>query len=131
MAVLDNNAWTCLGAAGGGATVDLLNPGSVGDSTTSGSPSGLEYISGDLTIVRGCDDTQILRWNDAASPGGAWECSDETVAGGITGGDGIDVTAGTVSVDLYDAADDSPTSTTSTWEPFALAAHKAHSSPGA
>ncbi len=73
-----------------GTTTSLVNPGSNGDSTTTVTASGLENIAGELTIIRGCADNQILSWDESTD---VWRCV--TVAG-----TGITVTADTFDVDL-------------------------------
>lgn len=62
------------------ATTTLVTAGSDGDSTTVESDSGLEYISDELTALRGCADNQILKWDETEDD---WNCeADATGAGG-------------------------------------------------
>ena len=54
-------------------TVTLVASPSVdGDSTTVNSPSGLEFIDYKLTLIRGCTENQILKWNESTD---LWECT--------------------------------------------------------
>ncbi len=80
-----------------GSTLTLVNPGSNGDSTTTVTASGLERISGNLTIIRGCSDDESLAWNESSD---VWRCV--TIAG-----DGITVIGDTFDVDLGTAIDTS------------------------
>jgi hypothetical protein len=55
-------------------TVTLVNPGSDADSTRTESPSGLEIIDSDLTVLRGCSDNQILKWDETEDD---WNCEED------------------------------------------------------
>src|SRR3990167_2673959 len=54
-----------------------------GDSTTAQSNSGLEFVSGRLTFLRGCDDNQILKWDEVQDD---WNCESDSDSGGGGGG---------------------------------------------
>jgi hypothetical protein len=65
--------------SGGGA--NLLSSGSDGDSSTTQSDSGLELIDGFLSILRGCADNDILKWDETEDD---WNCeADSTGAGSL------------------------------------------------
>jgi len=49
------------------------------DSTNTDSDSGLEVISNSLTLLRGCDDDQILKWDETNDD---WNCEADTGGGG-------------------------------------------------
>jgi len=53
---------------------------------TTNSVSGLEFESGELTLLQGCGDNQILKWDEATD---AWHCEDDTGSGGATAWDDI------------------------------------------
>lgn len=55
--------------------------GSDGDSTTTQSDSGLEIVSNELTILRGCDDNEILKWDETDDD---WNCEADVSAGGTS-----------------------------------------------
>ena len=82
-------------ACGGSTT--LVNPGADADSTTTVTASGLELIGGELTIIRGCSDDEVLLWDESSD---VWRC-------GLLAGDGLTVTGDTLSVDLGTAIDTS------------------------
>src|SRR3990167_11528315 len=73
------------GGGGGSSSVTLVSPGSDADSTETDTPSGLELISSNLTLLRGCGDNQILKWDEVADD---WNCEDDA---GAAGGDSISI----------------------------------------
>ncbi|HLF17636.1 MAG TPA: hypothetical protein VI749_01935, partial [Candidatus Omnitrophota bacterium] len=58
-------------------SVDLL--GSAVAGATTGSFSGLEFVSGELTVIQGCTNGDVLQWDDTA---GRWGCDTDDGAGG-------------------------------------------------
>lgn len=52
-------------------SVDPVTSGSNADSSTTQSDSGLEFVSNQITILRGCDDNQILKWDETDDD---WNC---------------------------------------------------------
>ncbi len=61
-------------------TIDL-NLASAGTSVTTSSGSGLEIVSGALSLLQGCNDGQVLKWNDSGgSPANSWVCSNDSGA---------------------------------------------------
>ncbi len=52
-------------------SVDLVTTGADGDSTTTTTASGLEIVSSELTILRGCNDDELLLWDEAVDE---WRC---------------------------------------------------------
>lgn len=61
------------------ASVSLL--GANTSSTSTSAYSGMELISNQLTLLRGCSDGQILKYNDTT---GAWDCNDDSTTA-VTG----------------------------------------------
>ena len=53
-------------------TVDLLDAGADADSTTVTGDSGLQFVGGDLTLLRGCVDGDYLGWTEATD---LWGCT--------------------------------------------------------
>lgn len=49
--------------------IDLISSGSTGDT---GSSSGLEFEGGNIGLLQGCSDGEILDWDDGA---GTWDCA--------------------------------------------------------
>jgi len=88
------------GGGGGSSSVTLVSPGSDADSTETDTPSGLELISSNLTLLRGCGDNQILKWDEVADD---WNCEDDA---GAAGGDSVTVntTAIDTTANLKDTA---------------------------
>ncbi|HYK08799.1 MAG TPA: MerR family DNA-binding transcriptional regulator, partial [Candidatus Eisenbacteria bacterium] len=94
--VWDGDSWECgttssgditgvtagNGLTGGGTTGDVsvavLLPTS-GTSANTTSNSGLEVGTTGVSLLRGCNDTQVLTWNSATSE---WQCADQTGGGG-------------------------------------------------
>lgn len=66
-------------------TASVLTTGADADSSTTASDSGLETIGGDLTMIRGCADNQILKWDETADD---WNCEADA---GAAGGDSISI----------------------------------------
>ena len=75
-----------INAASGG--VDLVDDGD-GITATTSTESGLELLAGELSILRGCADGEIVKWTLASED---WGCSPDT--GGAGGGDAIQVEDG-------------------------------------
>lgn len=108
------------GASSGNATVNIAsgNGGIVvnaddisldatvsgdGLSATTSSGSGLEVITTGLTLLQGCSDSQILKWNETTD---VWACSADATGGGggVSDGDKGDISvSGTGSVYTLDA----------------------------
>src|SRR3990167_6840737 len=88
------------GGGGGSSSVTLVSPGTDADSTETDTPSGLELISSNLTLLRGCGDNQILKWDEVADD---WNCEDDA---GAAGGDSVTVntTAIDTTANLKDTA---------------------------
>ena len=64
--------------------LSLYTPALDGASLTTGSPSGLEVVSDELTLLQGCADNEILKWDETEDD---WNC--EVDAGGNTAWDDI------------------------------------------
>ena len=56
-----------------------LASGADADSSTTDSDSGMEIVSTGLTLLRGCDDNEILKWDESADD---WNCEADTGGGG-------------------------------------------------
>jgi hypothetical protein len=82
-------------AVAGTLTVDLVTPGADADSSVTNSPSGLQFIAGDLSFLRGCSDGQVLKWAEGTD---RWECQND--ASGEGGG------GSSIILDLLDDDDD-------------------------
>jgi len=52
----------------------FVTQGSDGDSTTVQSDSGLEMVNGRMTLLRGCADNEIVKWDETADD---WNCESE------------------------------------------------------
>ncbi len=73
--------------AGNGLTLtagspDVLNialDSAAADGSTTSSISGLEFDSGELTLIRGCGANQILKWDNINFE---WDCADDDDTGG-------------------------------------------------
>ncbi len=76
--------------------IDLVTPGVDGDSTTTSSPSGLEKINNDLTMLRGCADAELIQWTESTD---LWGC-----AGNIDIPGTLDVTGATTLDSTLDVA---------------------------
>lgn len=61
-----------------GALTVIVAPAADGLSSTTSSGSGLEVLSSGLTLLQGCADTQILKWNETTD---VWECSTDSTGG--------------------------------------------------
>jgi len=72
----DGTVWSALGSG----QVALLT-GADGDSSTSQSDSGLEFVSGSLALLRGCADNQIMKWDETADD---WNCEADSGATAVT-----------------------------------------------
>src|SRR6185295_17245091 len=79
--IISGNGIASTAASTGEATAHTLSvdlvPSAVASATT-GSFSGLEFVSGDLTLLQGCTDNQILKWDDTLS---RWQCQVDEDAG--------------------------------------------------
>ena len=71
------------------AVLDLAS-GSDGDSSTSQSDSGLEVVAGFYTLLRGCTDDQILKWDETQDD---WNCEADA---GAAGGDNVSIDSAAV-----------------------------------
>lgn len=107
-------------AVDGTISVELKDNAENGVGTTS-SVSGMEFESGELTLLQGCADGEILKWEEDTD---TWDCATDggsgmntfTLAGdtgtGQTIGDGNTLTvAGGVGIDTADSATDTVTIT--------------------
>ncbi|GEM_PF-1444999 len=99
-------------------TIALTGSGTTGSTSSN---SGLEVGSGGLSLLKGCTDTEILKWTDA----GGWACAaDETGGGGFTSftaagdsgggqtisdGNSLSILGGTNGIDTVDSATDTVT----------------------
>ena len=70
--VFNGSSWE---AIGGGVSLYTT----ADDDTTTSSVSGLQLLTDELSLIRGCADTQVLKWNDTAK---TWECGNDSGAGG-------------------------------------------------
>ena len=59
-------------------SVDLLSAGADGDSTTTTGDSALEFVGGDLTLLRGCSSNDRLGWVET---GDYWQCEAPAATG--------------------------------------------------
>lgn len=59
--------------------VSLLESGADADSTTVQSDSGLELVNGLLTLLRGCGDNEILKWDELGDDD--WNCEVDASGG--------------------------------------------------
>ncbi len=76
-----NNAITIAGSAGEGWTPSVslaLQSAANGLSSTTSNGSGLEITTGGLTLLQGCDDGQIIKWNETTD---TWACSNDSTGG--------------------------------------------------
>lgn len=64
----------------GTLAVDLVDNAD-GTSVTTASESGLEFLAGELSLLRGCSDGQTIKWATATED---WGCAADTVGGGGT-----------------------------------------------
>jgi len=58
--------------------VDLVDDAD-GTSATTASESGLEFLAGELSMIRGCDDAEVAKWNNTLEQ---WECASDNAGGG-------------------------------------------------
>ncbi|TXH04688.1 MAG: hypothetical protein E6R05_02635 [Candidatus Moraniibacteriota bacterium] len=94
-----NGGLTMTGTEGGSLGVLLPSPTN-GLSTTVNSGSGLELTSSGLSLLQGCNDNEVLSWDETND---YWECNsvggvgagDITAVGNVTGGAAFDGSAGT------------------------------------
>jgi len=63
------------------------------DSTNTDSDSGLEVVDNSLVLLRGCDDNEILKWDETNDD---WNCEADDDTGGGGGGDSITVNSSAV-----------------------------------
>lgn len=64
---------------GNNLVLDHLASGSDGDSSTTSSDSGLEFVSNKLTMLRGCSDGEHFKWDETNDE---WDCSTVTATPG-------------------------------------------------
>jgi len=69
--VYDGSSWSEIGGS--------ITLATSGTSANTASNSGLELTSGELAMLRGCTDAQILKWNDTSEE---WKCSLDVGVGG-------------------------------------------------
>ncbi len=72
----------------------LITPGADADSSLTSSASGLEFISGDLTLLRGCADSQGVGWSESTD---TWDC---TSSAGYTDAEAIAAVEGEPTLQL-------------------------------
>lgn len=86
------NATLNVASANGGIAVNAdnialtLQPTSDALSSTTSSGSGLEILAGGLSLIQGCADAQVLKWNETTD---TWGCATDAGSGGL--GDDISV----------------------------------------
>lgn len=75
------NLFLKVNSAGDSITTDtgIVASGSDGDSSTTQSDSGLETIGGNITILRGCSDGQLMKWVESTD---LWKCAADATGGG-------------------------------------------------
>ena len=85
----------------------LVSSGSIG---VNSSASGLEVASDGLSLLRGCANNEILKWNDVT---GTWACAADSSGGGggslddaYNNGSSVTVDAANISFNLNDATND-------------------------
>jgi len=80
-----NGGLTMTGTEGGSLGV-LLPAATNALSSTTSSGSGLELLSAGLTLLQGCADTEILKWNESSD---VWACAADANSGSSTAWDAI------------------------------------------
>jgi len=83
-----NYGLTLTGTEGGTLGITLTSSGNTGSSSSN---SGLEVGSAGLTLLKGCDDNQILKYTDA----GGWACAADGTGGTVNSFATISAPAGT------------------------------------
>ncbi len=73
---------------GDDVAVDLKTVGENGVGSTA-SVSGLEFESGQLTLLQGCADNEILKWDETDDD---WNCESDNAGGGLADADYGDIT---------------------------------------
>jgi hypothetical protein len=63
----------------GTVSVDILTSGADGDSVNTSADGFLEFIGGELSLLRGCTDNQIPKWDETND---IWECSSDLSGAG-------------------------------------------------
>ncbi len=85
-------------SANGGIVVNSDNialtliSGGDGLSSTTSSASGLEILSSGLTLIQGCSNNQILKWNETTD---VWYCADDVTGGSVNSFETINAPSGT------------------------------------
>lgn len=87
-----------LPAIGAGDTPGILESGADADSTTVQSDSGLEIITGLLTLLRGCADNEILKWDETADD---WNCEADADTGGAFSDASDPIVQNTITKDVH------------------------------
>src|SRR3990167_8083174 len=98
--------------------LSLYTPALDGASLTTGSPSGLEVVSDELTLLQGCADNEILKWDETEDD---WNC--EVDAGGNTAWDDIadpDAAAGIAMAEYAQTLDWNTGSTAATFNGLSI-----------
>ncbi len=62
-------------------SVALFTPAADGASSTTSSPSGLEFISGQLSLLQGCSDGNALKWVESTD---TWDCGTVSATAVVT-----------------------------------------------
>ncbi len=83
----------------GAYSIDVVSTtGSDGDSTLQRSQSGLEFVGDRLTVIRGCANDEIIKWDEGSDD---WGCEADADSGGGGNGPG----SAPKSIFYWDAAD--------------------------
>ena len=82
-------------------SLDLVTPGEDADSSLTASASGLEFINGELTLLRGCSDLQVVGWTESTDTYGCTSLSGvdlitsaQAVTTTVTGSSGLEFVDG-------------------------------------
>jgi hypothetical protein len=96
--VFDVGAGNGISVAADSVAVALTSSGTAG---TTSSSSGMEFVTGQLTLLKGCADNELLTWDDTLN---VWKCN--SVAGVGAGGDITAVGSMTTGAAFADSAAD-------------------------